>query len=282
MIDLHSHTTASDGTTPPEELIRLAVDTGLEALAITDHDTLAGYDEASPAAAAAGLDLVCGIEISTKLIDPGTEKKKTVHLLGYFPDGPAPSFREWIRTLQDFRRDRNRRLIVKLQSLGLDVTLEEVESIGRSLTGRPHFARLLVRKGYAATIQQAFDQYLDESAKGFVFHETPTLEESIGKVREGGGVSSLAHPIRLGRTADREEVLLRGLCDAGLGAIEVHHSDHGPLERERYGGFARRLGLATTGGSDFHGDNKPDVKLGSGRGNVAVPREVLERLRERR
>jgi predicted metal-dependent phosphoesterase TrpH len=279
LIDLHSHTTASDGTTPPGDLIRLAGEAGLEALAITDHDTLAGYEEAVPAAAAAGLDLICGIEISTKLVDPGTGRKKTVHLLGYFFDGPRPSFRDWIRTLQEYRRDRNRRLVAKLQSLGLDIDLAEVEAYGRSLTGRPHFARLLVRKGYVATVQQAFDQYLDESAKGFVFHETPTIEESVARVREGGGVASLAHPVRLARPVEEEIALIERLRDAGMQALEVHHSDHGPLEQERYFTLAQRFGLAVTGGSDFHGKNKPDVRLGVGRGNVSVGREVLDRLR---
>lgn len=283
MVDLHTHTNASDGSYSPAQLIEAARAAGLEALAITDHDTLAGYDEAQPRAAGAGLELVCGIEISTKLARPGA-RARTVHLLGYFLDGgPSPGFRQWIRTLQDFRRDRNVRLAARLQSVGVDIRLEEVEAVGRSMAGRPHFARLLVEKGYASTIQQAFDLYLDESARAFVFHDSPTLEESIRQVCDGRGLAALAHPVRLSRDPRQEEALVQELAAGGLGGLEAIHSDHEPSDVARYRALADRWGLAVTGGSDFHGDAKPGVELGMGRnGNVAVPRQVLDRLRSAR
>ena len=146
MIDLHSHTTESDGTYTPSQLIDTAVEIGLDALAITDHDTLAGYRIAAPLAKAMGLRLICGIELSAKIFEPS---RKTVHLLGYFcSDPPTASFGEWLGAMQAARRDRNIRLAAKLQSMGVDIKIEEVEALGRSLAGRPHFARLMVQKGY--------------------------------------------------------------------------------------------------------------------------------------
>src|SRR5215204_4049381 len=166
MIDLHSHTNESDGTYTPAELVDTAIEIGLDALAITDHDTLAGYKIAEPLAKATGLRLICGIELSTKVYEP---TRKTVHLLGYFcSNPPASPFLEWLGAMQSARRDRNHRLAAKLQSMGVDVRIEEVEAVGRSLAGRPHFARLMVQKGYVPNSSAAFDRYLDESAPGYV------------------------------------------------------------------------------------------------------------------
>ena len=160
MIDLHSHTTESDGTLTPAELVQAGLDARLEALAITDHDTFAGYEAAAPLAKAAGLDLLCGIELSTK-INSGT--RKTVHLLGYFlKAAPAANFCQWLLQMQESRRDRNRRLAAKLQSMGMDVRIEDVEALGRTMAGRPHFARIMVSKGYLQHYRAAFELYLDE------------------------------------------------------------------------------------------------------------------------
>lgn len=257
---------------------------GLEALGITDHDTLAGYDLAEPLARAAGLELVCGIEISTRF------HGRSVHLLGYFAkQPPTAEFREWLLALQSSRRDRNRRLIERLRSLGLDISLAEVEAKGRSMTGRPHFARVLVEKGYVTTLDQAFDEYLDESAKGYVQRREVEMHEGIERVLAGGGVPSLAHPIRVGRRIEHNannhgnEDLERWIVemrDIGLRAIEVFHSDHRPEDVKRYLEMARRLDLGITGGSDFHGANKPRIELGRGfEGNLAIPRSVLDDLR---
>src|SRR4029079_13448789 len=197
MIDLHTHTNESDGTYTPEELITAAAGLRLQALAITDHDTLAGYEKAKPMAEHAGLQLICGMELSTKIQKP---VKKTVHLLGYFVSAPpASDFMNWLVFMQEARRDRNRRLAEKLQSMVRDITLEEVQGVGRSLAGRPHFARIMVQKGYVASTNEAFQRYLDESAPGYVEREEPSLAEGIERIRLAGGISSLAHPIRLGK-----------------------------------------------------------------------------------
>ncbi len=274
MIDLHSHTSESDGTFAPSELVQEAVSRSLEALAITDHDTFAGYDLAAPEAKVAGLDLVCGIELSTKF------QGRSVHLLAYFPnDPPAPEFREWISSLLASRNDRNARMVERLRSLGIEITLEEVKAKGRSLTGRPHFARVLLEKGYVSSLQQAFDDYLDEGAKGYVERDEAEFGDAVKRVKLAGGISSLAHPIRLRGFSLCDTV--GEMRDLGLGALEVYHSDHKPGNVAEYRGLAEQYGLAMTGGSDFHGANKPGIELGTGaHNNLCVPLELLTKLRE--
>lgn len=272
-IDLHSHTEESDGSCTPAQLIAEAVRAGLKTLGVTDHDTFAGYDRAVPLARDAGLELVCGIELSTKLYG-----SRSVHLLGYFLDGgPSPEFRECILDMQAARRDRNVRLTARLRELGFDITLEEVQARGRGMTARPHFAQVMLQKGYVSTLQQAFDEYLDESAIGYVYRREPSFAEGVRWIQEAGGIASLAHPIRV--PGDLPS-LMPELCAAGLDAIEVYHSDHGPAECELYLGLAARHGLMITGGSDFHGDTKPGIMLGTGRaGNLRIPYRLLEDLK---
>jgi predicted metal-dependent phosphoesterase TrpH len=279
VIDLHTHTNESDGSLTPAELVERALAVGLEALAITDHDTFAGYDQAVRPAGAAGLDLVCAIELSGRLAGA---KPRTVHVLGYFlHQPPSVAFRKWLHGLLEARRDRNRRLAAKLQSMGMDIELDEAERIGRTLTGRPHFARVLVQKGYAASTEEAFHKYLGESAAAFVERQSPAAAVVIQQVAEAGGLPVLAHPVRLGiRDLAVEERLIGQLQEAGLRGIEVYHSDHNAGDVERYAQIARKYGLAVTGGSDFHGDAKPQIALGTGvNGNLNIPASVLGKLR---
>ena len=282
MIDLHTHTNESDGTCTPLELVDRALAIGLEALAISDHDTFAGYDQAVEPAKAYGLDLVCAIELSARLDGNGT-RRHTVHLLGYFlHQPPSIEFRTWLGELQAARRERNVRLIEKLQSLGIDITLAEVERLGRTLTGRPHFARVLIEKGYAASWEDAFRRYLGESAPGFVEREAPDMSAGIQRILKAGGLPVLAHPVRLGiRNPASEEALIGKLCDAGLRGIEVYHSDQNHSDQARYQEIARKFALAVTGGSDFHGDVKPGVALGTGvNDSLDIRKSVLDELRK--
>jgi predicted metal-dependent phosphoesterase TrpH len=294
MIDLHTHTTASDGSVSPRDLLHLAVELGLEALAITDHDTLAGSDEAASYATDRGLDLICGIELSTrldpgllKLVQPwlGGRRVPSIHLLGYFLNvEPSADFRQWIVGHQESRRKRNVDLVEKLRALGLEITLPEVSQLGGNLTGRPHFAELLLRKGYVRTKQEAFDLYLADDARAAVERDEPGLVESIGVLRQAGALPVLAHPSRLPFADDRDplRVLLEELCIAGLLGLEVWHSEHSAPRRTLYEQLASEFRLEATGGSDFHGSNKPSVRLGNGiDGNVTVPRTVLDSLRAR-
>jgi 3',5'-nucleoside bisphosphate phosphatase len=275
MIDLHTHTTASDGSFTPEQLVAAAAQLGLEALGITDHDTFAGYERAVPAAAARGLDLVCGIELSTKF------GGRSVHVLGYFLRGqPSQEFRNWIAALQASRHLRNRNLVEKLQAKGCPITIEEVSQKGGSLPGRPHFAALLVEKGIVTSIQQAFDDYLDESADCYAPRDEPSFQEGVERIAGGGGVPCLPHPCRVSRDPGLLGKAVHEMRDMGLQGIEVYHSDHSKEDSAHYASLAHSLNLLSTGGSDFHGETKPDVALGTGRnGNVKVPLSILEKLR---
>jgi 3',5'-nucleoside bisphosphate phosphatase len=275
LIDLHSHTNESDGSCSPAQLIDEAVRAGVTTLGITDHDTFKGYDQAEPHAAAAGVELVCGIELSTKL------HGHSVHLLGYFFDRNVKNglddFRTWVVDLQEARRDRNVRLVARLQELGFDITLAEAEARGRGMTGRPHFAKILVEKGYVSNLRQAFDEYLDESAKGYVYRREPQLAEGVDRIRKAGGIASLAHPVRVKGDVP---ALMPELKDSGLNAIEAYHTDHTAQDTELYLSLAKRYGLRVTGGSDYHGDVKPGVTLGRGCGNLEIPENIVEELRK--
>jgi predicted metal-dependent phosphoesterase TrpH len=236
-------------------------------LGITDHDTFAGYDRAVPLAVQAGIKLVCGIELSTKL------NGQSVHLLGYFlRQDQLAGFRTWILEMQASRRDRNTRLVARLRDIGIDITLEEAEARGRGITGRPHFARILLEKGYVKTVQQAFDDYLADSARGYVDRREPTFREGVERIRGAGGIASIAHPVRLeGGLAP----VIDDLCKEGMNGIEAYHSDHKPEDTEQFLSFAAHYDLVITGGSDYHGLFKPGIELGTGRnGNVHVPETV--------
>lgn len=272
LIDLHSHTNESDGTCSPAQLIEEAVRAEVDVLGITDHDTFEGYDQALTAAHDSGVELLCGIELSTKL------HGRSVHLLGYFlAQGGLAQFRDWVLELQAARRERNVRLAARLCELGFDITVEEAEARGRGMTGRPHFAQVMVAKGYVANLRQAFDEYLDESAKGYVYRQEPHFGEGVERIRNAGGIASLAHPVRVNGDVP---ALMPELCAWGLNALEAYHSDHGPVETKLYLDLAKQYGLLVTGGSDFHGAVKPGVKLGTGcEGNLRIPRDLLEKLK---
>jgi len=271
LIDLHSHTNESDGSCSPSQLVDEAVRAGVTVLGITDHDTFAGFDQAVPVARERGLELICGIELSTKL------NGQSVHLLGYFlRNGEAAEFRRWVLELQQSRKERNIRLAARLRELGFDITLEEAEARGRGMTGRPHFAEIMMEKGYVSSYRQAFDDYLDESAIGYVHRHEPTLAQGVEHIRNAGGIASLAHPVRVRGDIP---VLMPELCAAGMNAIEAYHTDHSPSDTALYLELAKQYGLLVTGGSDFHGAVKPGVTLGSGEGNLCVPDEVLVAMR---
>jgi predicted metal-dependent phosphoesterase TrpH len=281
-IDLHSHTTESDGTYSPRELVELALRNDLDALAITDHDTFSGWEKALPFAEQAELDLVRGIELNSRLNLSGGGGHRHVHLLGYFPvKPPSEDFVAWLENEREDRRNRNRKLADALEKQGIDVTLQEVEARGKSLAGRAHFAQLLVEKGYVRSFEEAFARYLGETAPSYVERQSPTTEAAVQRINGAGGISVVAHPVRLSLSRESERVELTRLKSAGLRALEVYHSDHPPELQAHYRQLAEELHLLPTGGSDFHGLIKPDIQLGTGmRGNLRVPSEFLARLRQ--
>ncbi len=278
MIDLHSHTTESDGTFSPRELVDEAVRVGLEALAITDHDTFSGYDQAAQYAKGTPLKLIRGIELSTKY------HGRSVHLLGYFFHQPTPefgAFGEWVDQISASRRDRNQALIECLRSHGIAITLPEVEKHAGRIVARPHFAAVLMEKGYVASIDEAFTRYLDESAVCYITRESPEFDDSVARILAAGGVPVLPHPGRARAGAKILENEAAEMQRMGLRGIEVYHSDHDAADVAFYLGIAKKLGLAITGGSDFHGAAKPRIQLGTGiDGNLKIPKSLLDHLRE--
>lgn len=275
MIDLHTHTDESDGTLSPDQLVAEAARTGLEALAITDHDTFAGFDRARAPAAAQHLELLCGIELSTKF------RGQSVHLLAYFlRESPSAGFCDWVASLQDGRRRRNQELVEKLCSAGMPITMDEVARRGRKLVARPHFAAVMMEKGYAQSIDEAFDKFLDEDGSCFVPRDEPAFHDAVSRIRAGGGIPVLPHPNRIRADAPQLEQFVEEMTCAGLAGIEVYHSDHTPAQRELYASLARQFHLKISGGSDFHGAAKPRVALGTGiETNLNIPYEILNQLR---
>lgn len=269
MIDLHVHSTASDGLVDPAELAGRLAAAGVTTFSLTDHDTVAGLDAASAAAAGHGLGFLAGIEITA------VHEDRDVHVLGYGIDPRSPGLARFLKSQRETRRARVRRIAERLAAIGLPIGPEAVEpppGPGRSI-GRPHVARALVRAGHAASVAEAFDRWLGRGRPAFVPRVGPTVGEVIDAIGEAGGVAGLAHP---GVTAC--DGLIPGLAARGLTAIEVWHSDHDPDTTQRYHALAAELELLATGGSDFHGD-------GAGRrcrlGEVGTPPDRYERLLER-
>jgi 3',5'-nucleoside bisphosphate phosphatase len=275
VIDLHAHSTVSDGSDPPEELVDLAVKAGLSSLALTDHDRQDGIAPARGRASEVGIELVAGTEISCQ--HPGT-----MHMLVYFLEpGEGPLQDELVR-LQAARDDRNERLLARLAEVGLPVTGEELEEeAGGSGAGRPHVAAILVRKGFARSVQDAFDRYLSKGRPAYVEKERLTAPVAITLALQSGALPVLAHPLSMGLGDSELEQALEELADAGLVGLEAIYSRYSKEERASLAVMAARAGLAITGGSDYHGTYKPDLSIGTGLGDLHVPNGALEALRDR-
>ena len=273
-VDLHCHSTASDGTLSPTQVVELAVSSGLSALALTDHDTIGGVVEAGEAARKAGLDFLPGIEIRCEGPRPAT-----MHLLGYGVDPHRPVLLDLTTRLIDGRNDRNPRIIRKLNEMGVAITMAEVEAeAGGDVVGRPHIAAVLVRKGYASSTKQAFDKFLGQGGAAYFDKERLPPKQAMGLIRQSGGVAVLAHPVQLRTENDAQlERIVKDLKDVGLVGLEVIHSDHDAALMEKYSKLADRYGLLKTGGSDFHGSNKTEINLGVANGR-RIPREFFDAL----
>lgn len=274
-VDLHAHSTASDGSDSPTELIELALTKGLSAVALTDHDTQEGLAEARRAAAAADLELIPGTELSLNFDGGG------MHLVVlWLEPGPGP-LQDRLKGLQEGRGSRNERIVEVLGSLGMPLTIEEIEEeAGGGSVGRPHIAAVMVRKGYVPDIRTAFDLWLANDRPAYVGRPRLNPEEAIGLARESGAVPVLAHPHTLGihRAQVMADVLTR-LKDAGLVGVEANYSAYRLHERYGYAHLARRFGLIPSGGSDYHGTYKAGLDLGVGYGDLSIPESTLEELR---
>ena len=272
MIDLHTHTTASDGRCTPAELVSLASAAGVRVLSVTDHDTVAAWEAASTACAGAGIELVPGIEITA--IAGGAD----VHVLGYFIDVHEPALQSFLAEQRRRRIDRVRQMIDRLGSLGISLDAEAILGPGIDDTskavGRPWIARALVAGGHVETTSQAFDRWLSRGRPAFVPRLGAQPEEVFARIHEAGGIASLAHPGLLGH-----DEWIAGFASAGLDAVEAYHPEHDPASTRRYLGLAERLGLAVSGGSDYHAGLTHGA---AGPGGVVLPLERYEKLKSRR
>ncbi len=273
-IDLHMHSTCSDGTFTPTELAREAKAAGLTHVALTDHDTVEGVAEARAEAHRQGIAFLSGLEISAEY-QPGT-----MHILGYGFDETSAPLLERLASVQRWRDERNPRIVEKLNHLGVALTLPEVEAVsGGGLVGRPHFAKVLMDKGYVKTRQEAFDRFLAKGGPAYVDKARLSPEESVALIRAAGGVAVLAHPLQLqAEDDDTLDAILGGLADAGLQGLECHYRNHTPEDTRRFLALAKGFGLLVTGGSDFHGTNRPGIRLGIGEGGLNVPMGCWEGL----
>ena len=273
-VDLHAHSTASDGTLSPADVVRLAHARGLQPMSLTDHDTLAGLPEARREAELIGVAFLPGIEVSTAFPRPGT-----MHLLGYGFDADSAAAHYLAATLEGARRERTSLILRRLDRLGVRICPEELtREAGGGNVGRPHVAALLVRDGHATSTRDAFDRFLGGGGAAYVENNPFGPRRVIELVRAAGGVVSLAHPLQhRRRDFGQLESLVRELADQGLQAIETIHGSHTTETVHRLTRLADRLGLLTTGGSDFHGGNKPWIRLGEAGGRI-IPRSFYDDL----
>jgi hypothetical protein len=277
-VDLHLHTTASDGVMSPSEIVRYAKVKGLQAIAITDHDTIGGLEEGLSEGERIGFEVIPGIEISA-VHSPGS-----MHLLGFFLDIHHPLLNERLEYLQRARAERNPKIAEKLNRLGIEVTYEEVvKASGGGQVGRPHFAQVLLEKGYVRSFQEAFDRFLKKGAAAYVDKFRFTAKEALHFINEAKGVAVLAHPNTLGLKGYSElENLLFLLVEEGLQGLEVYYPEHSALEVAQYRILAERHGLLKTGGTDYHGIEKNGLEIGVGRGEMKLSYSIVEDLKAAR
>lgn len=273
-VDLHLHSTFSDGTDEPEEIVAAASAAGLSAVALTDHDNLNGIARARAAAAGAGIELISGTELSVEW------NGGPMHLLVYFLEpGPGP-LQDRLGSIQESRANRNERIVGRLNELGIDITFAEVVAeAGGTGIGRPHFAAVLVRRGHATDINDAFDRYLASGRPAYLPRARLEAAEAIELATASGAVTSIAHPHTLGVAAADYAHAFSELAAAGLGGIEAYYGEYEPKLREHLAALCEQLELVATGGSDYHGSYKPELRVGVGRGDLVVPDRAVEDLR---
>ena len=276
-IDLHTHSTASDGTLSPAEVVALAKDSGLAALALTDHDTTEGLPEAIQAGHDLGVEVVPGCELSVEF------SGGMMHILGlWLPEYPR-HLRAVLQDLRDKRDSRNERMLAQLQAHNVDISLEEVRALsGDGSMGRPHMAQVLVQRGFAADIDDAFTRYIGPEGIAYVPKDKLTPEKAIDALQTEQATVILAHPYSLNlefQALDREISRLKTL---GLDGIEVYYPEHDPEQTRHFEILAERHNLLPSGGSDFHGTVKPDIRLGHGKNNLALTYELLSRIKAAR
>ncbi|WP_028574636.1 PHP domain-containing protein [Desulfonatronovibrio hydrogenovorans] len=275
-IDLHTHSTASDGTFTPPELVRHAVGKGLDAIALTDHDTTGGLAQALKAGQELGLELIPGCELSV-------EYKGLMHILGLWLKPDAPELNRSLAELRAKRNSRNEIMLGRLQELGIRITFEDVKSLaGDAAIGRPHISRVLMNKGVVNSVQEAFDRFLGPKGKAYVAKEKFDPAKAISILKKEQATVILAHPFSLKLSPELLRQELVQLKELGLDGVEVFYPEHTREQTRLYLDLCQELDLLPSGGSDFHGTVKPQIKLGKGRGKLDLPYSLLQTMKDRR
>lgn len=282
-IDLHCHSTHSDGTLTPTALVALANQKGLAALALTDHDTVSGVTEACTAAQGLPLEVIPGVELAAAYPHPLTGEALEIHIVGLWIDPTEPDFAAAMTEFAQERAARNDAMLSVLQRLGLPITAADLSKAGGHGTiTRAHYAQALQAKGLVASKKEAFQRYLGRGKPGYVSRKLPSFHRCIHLIQNTGGVAVLAHATLYGLSFPQIRTLAITLKEAGLSGIEVRYSTFSSEETSFLTTLAAELDLAPSGGSDYHGAIKPDIALGTGRGNLFVPSTFLPDLRARR
>ena len=275
-VDLHIHTTASDGLFTPREVVGMAVRKGIAAIAITDHDTVDGNADAYAEGLMRGVEVVPGVEISCNFTPTN------VHILGLFIDPVEENLANALAEVREYRSRRNPQILAKLAELGMEISLEEVaaKAEGKSI-GRPHIAQVMVEKGYVADFPQAFEKYLANGKPAYISRRRISAEEGISLIQGAGGLAFLAHPGLLALAPRILEGMIYKLARAGLDGIEVYYSDHLPTDTISLKHIADDFDLLASGGTDFHGPFKPGIELGVGRGDLEIPYDLIVHMKAR-
>lgn len=274
LVDLHTHSTASDGSLSPQELVRYAKKKGAAAISLTDHDTVEGLEEALTAGQELELEVIPGLEISAQY------EGGTMHILGYYIDPSDPDLNRELSRLQQARKERNPKILEKLRAQGIPITLDQIKTLAKGQIGRPHIARVLVQLGAVSSIKEAFQKYLTKGALAYVekFRFPPL--KSISLILRAGGIPILAHPFTLNCSSLRDlKVLVKELKSKGLYGMEVFYPEHTAEQTRDYLSLVRELNLLYTGGTDYHGNNREKTDLLTGNGNLKIPYEVVENLK---
>lgn len=276
-VDLHTHSNKSDGSLSPAELVRHAAQIGLSAIALTDHDTVEGLDEAMKMSHELNIEVIPGVELSCDL------GGKDVHIVGLFIDYKNEEFLQELQVFVDSRDNRNKKMCHVLTEHGINIDYDElVDFCGDSVITRAHFARLILQKGYVKSLKEAFDRYIGDGCPCFVPREKVTPVEGIGLIKRAGGIPILAHPLLLKMGKDTLDKLVSELKNEGLMGLEALYCTYTPADERDMRALAQKYNLLISGGSDFHGAAKPDLELGTGYGKLYVPEEILDTLKKAR
>ena len=275
-IDLHTHSLKSDGAQTPADVVRTAYAAGLSAMALADHDNIEGVPEAIAEGERLGIEVIPAVELSA-------QSDTELHILGYFIDIKNKRLNDAMAYALQVRDQRQEDTCRKLNEQGFKITMDELrqEAHGNPVLCRAHFAQIMVRKGYAASVQEAFTKHLSVGCYAYSNRQALTGTEAVSLIREAGGIAVAAHLHLIKMPDEQLKEYLKSLIPYGLDGVEGYYTDYTPDMEQRYRKMAKELGLVISGGTDYHGANKPHISIGTGRGNLEIPYTVLDGLRER-